>query len=108
MSSDEMFNWPDGDIILRATRGTDGRDFRVHKFFLSFASPVFKDMFMLPQPSSPTAPVDVVEVDDPPQALEAILHFIYPTVEPPVIDDLSLLSEVLVLADKYDIKAARS
>lgn len=107
MSSDETFNWPDGDIILRATRGTDNRDFRVHKLFLSFASPVFKDMFMLPQPSSPTPPVDVVEVDDPPQALEATLHFIYPTVDPPAIDDLSLLLEVLILADKYDIKAVR-
>ena len=107
MTSDEMFNWPDGDVILRSTHGTESRDFRVHKIFLSFASPVFKDMFKLPQPSSPSSNVDVVDVADSPQALELILWFIYPC-RSPVIDDLTLLSEVLILADKYDIEAARS
>ena len=107
MTSDEMFNWPDGDVILRSTHGTESRDFRVHKIFLSFASPIFKDMFKLPQPSSPTSNVDVVNLTDPPRVLELILRFIYPC-PPPVIDDLTLLSEVLFLADKYDIEAARS
>ena len=64
-------------------------------------------MFKLPQPSSPTSNVDVVDLTDPPRVLELILRFIYPC-PPPVIDDLALLSEVLVLADKYDIEAARS
>ena len=108
MDSDEMFNWADGDVILRAAHGTDSRDFRVHKIFLSFASPVFKDMFKLPQPPSPTSTIDVVDVVDPPRALEAILRFIYPCADPPAIDDLTLLSEVLALADKYDIGTARS
>ena len=107
MTSDEMFNWPDGDVILRSIHGTESRDFRVHKIFLSFASPIFKDMFKLPQPSSPTSNVDVIDLTDPPRVLELILRFIYPC-PPPVIDDLTLLSEVLFLADKYDIEAARS
>ncbi|KAF9643895.1 hypothetical protein BDM02DRAFT_1281339 [Thelephora ganbajun] len=108
MDSNEMFNWPNGDIILRATHGNDSRDFRVHKLFLSFASPVFKDMFKLPQPSSATSTVDIIDVTDPPGALEVILRFIYPSTDPPAINDLTLLTEVLVLADKYDIGVARS
>jgi len=107
--SDKMFNWPDGDVILRATNGTERRDFRVHKLFLSFSSPVFKDMFKIPQPSSAAADgVDVVDVTDPPRALELILRFIYPSASSPAIDDLTLLSEALVLADKYEIEVARS
>ena len=102
-----MFNWPDGDIILRATHDTDTRDFRVHKMFLSFASPVFKDMFKLPQPISTTSTVDIVDMNDPPRALDAILRFIYPAADPPTINDITFLSEVLILADKYEIGFAR-
>jgi len=109
MNSDEMFNWPDGDIILRATHGTESRDFRVHKLFLSFSSPVFKDMFGIPQPpSADPNGIDVVDVADPPRALEIILRFMYPSPTPPVINDLTVLSEALALADKYDVEVARS
>ena len=104
-----MLNWPDGDIILRAAHGTESRDFRVHKFFLSFSSPIFKDMLKIPQPPSIASNgVDIIEVTDPPRALELILRFIYPSTSPPIIDDLTVLSEALVLADKYDIEVARS
>ena len=102
-----MFNWPDGDVILRCTHGSNSRDFRVHKLFLSFASPVFKDMFKLPQPAPATSTVDIIDLVDSPRAVEYILRFIYPS-SPPAIDDLTLLSEILILADKYDIEAARS
>ena len=110
MSSDGTFNWPDGDVILRATHGEESRDFRVHRLFLSFSSPVFKDMFRLPQPSSTTTSdgVEVVGVTDPPRALELILRFVYPSAASPVIDDLTILSEALLVADKYDIEVARS
>ena len=109
MNSSEVFNWPDGDLILRATHGTESRDFRVHKLFLAFSSPVFKDMFGIPQPPSAASnDVDVVDVTDPPRALELILRLIYPSASSPVIDDLTVLSEALILADKYDIEVARS
>jgi len=107
MSSDGTFNWSDGDVILR-TRGAYSRDFRVHKLVLSLASPVFKDMFTIPQPSpAASGHIDIVDVADPPRALEVILQFIYPS-PPPEVNDLTLLSEILVLADKYDIKTAQS
>ena len=107
MDSSKMFDWPDGDVILRSTHPTGSRDFRVHKLFLSYASPVFRDMFKLPQPSSPASEVDIVDLADPPQVLELILRFVYPCPSP-VISDLTLLPEVLILADKYDIEVVRS
>ena len=107
MDSDEMFNWPDGDAILHATHPTDSRDFRVHKFFLSFASSVFNDMFKHSQPSSVSPNIDIIDVVDPPRVLELTLRFIYPCTWP-TINNLAILSEVLILADKYDIETARS
>lgn len=104
-----MFNWPDGDVILRATYGTESRDFRVHKVFLSFSSPVFRDMFGIPQPLLEARDdVDVVDIADPPRALELILRYMYPSASSPTINDLTTLSEALVLADKYDVEVARS
>ena len=108
MNPEETFSWPDGDVILRCTHGTENRDFRVHKFFLSFVSPVFKDMFRLPQPSTPASGVDTVDLSDPPRALELVLRFIYPSAVAPAIDDLGVVSDALTLADKYDIEAVRS
>ena len=107
MNSDEMFNWPDGDVILRSTHDTGSRDFQVHKLVLSLASPVFRDTFKHPLPSSATSNVDIVDVVGHPRAVELALRFIYPT-SLPTIDDLTLLSEALIFADKYDIEAARS
>ena len=110
MTSNDVSNWPDGDVILRATNGTDTRDFRVHKLILTLASPVFKDMFTIPRPPSSSSNndnVEIVDVIDPPRALDLILRFIYPS-SPPVIEDLTVLSECLVLADKYDIEAGLS
>lgn len=111
MNPDETLNWPDGDVILRATgaNGTGSRDFRVHKIFLSFSSPIFRDLFQVPQPPLAAGDgVEVVDVADPPRALELILRIIYPSPAPFVVDDLTVLSEALVLADKYDIQVARS
>lgn len=108
MNSDDMFNWPDGDVILRSAHGTETRDFRVHKLFLSFTSPVFKDMFTIPQPSSSVSDIDIVDLTDPPRALELVLRFIYPSPVSPIVKDLTIALEALNIADKYDIEVARS
>ena len=44
--ADPPFNDPEGDLIIRSS---DNVDFIVHKWLLAYASPVFKDMFLLPQ-----------------------------------------------------------
>lgn len=108
MESDGAFDYPDGDVVLRATHGTDSRDFRIHKLLLSLASPVFKDMFQLAQPSPSTLTVDTIDIADPPRAVEVILRLIYPSSDPPAISDLTLLSEVLGVAEKYNVAVARS
>ena len=102
------FNPPDGDVILRA-RGPPARDFWVHKLVLTLASPTFKDMFGLPQPLDAPKPanIDVVEVTDPPRALDLILRFIYPF-PPPNVDSLDLLFEGLLISDKYNIEGVRA
>jgi len=95
---------PDADIILRSS---DGVQFRVRKSLLSQASPVFSDMFSVPQPNSSLdsdAPVDLSEssktikltlvlADSPPTSL--------------LIDSLSDIANLLQAADKYDIKTIR-
>jgi len=104
----EMFNWPDGDVILRSTHGDKTRDFRVHRLFLSYASPVFKDLLTVPQCTSTCTTICRVNMDNPPRAVELILQFIYPSSVPPVLDDLATVSEALVIANTYKIEAARS
>jgi len=106
------FTTTDGDIILRAGPDSDSKhDFRVHKFILSLASPVFKDMFAFPQPPDQTInehQLPVVDVLDPPEVLDTILRFIYPGVEPPEITKLSTLTALLSTADKYNITSIYS
>ena len=102
----EVFNWPDGDVILRSTHDTESRDFRTHKLFLSFASPVFKDILAVPQCAPPA--ICLVDLDDPPRALELILRLIYPSSVPPVLDDLAVVLEAFNIANAYKIEVAQS
>jgi hypothetical protein len=86
--SSTLFTTSDGDIILRAGQEPDSKhDFRVHKFILSLASPVFKDMFTFPQPPDQNwveqPDISIVNVPDRPKVLDAVLRFVYPGVEPP-------------------------
>ena len=108
MPPTSFFTTRDGDVIIRAAQEPGPtRDFRVHKFILSLASSVFKDMFTLPEPpdqNHPESPeVPVVDVSDPPKIIDTILRLIYPGVEPPKISDVSTLSALFSTADKYNI-----
>ena len=106
--SSTFFTTNDGDTILRAGPEPDSKhEFRVHKFILSLASSVFKDMFAFPQPPnrnrSKVRQLPIVDIPDLPSILDTILRLIYPGVEPPKIPDLPTLSAVLSAADKYNI-----
>ena len=105
----EEFNVPGGDIILRAQGSPNHHDFRVHKLVLSLASPVFRDMFGIPQPRPDALNVDieVIDVTDPPRGFDLVLRLIYPF-PPPNVDSLDILVEGLVIADKYNIESARA
>ena len=100
-------NWQnpsDTDVVLRAS---GGKEFHAHKFILSLASPTFKDMFSVPQPPpTESSQLPIVDVDDPPEALEIFLQIIYPN-RNPLINNIETLVSILHLADKYNAEAIR-
>ena len=96
-----VFCADDADVVIRAA-GT--RDFRAHKIVLSLVSPIFKDMFTIPQPpidALGTLPhVDVVESAE---TWENILRTVYPMPNP-VIGNLNDLASLLLAAKKYEMQ----
>ena len=101
------FDDPDADIILRSS---DQVDFMVYKVILSKASPVFKTMFSLPQPSTDTQPDSCrpfVELAENSKVLAALLSVIYPyTSESDEELSLNDLISALDMARKYDMATA--
>jgi len=93
-----VFCADDADVVIRAA---GARDFRVHKVILSLVSPVFKDMFTLPQPTSDIVPH--VDVQESPETWSNILHTIYPMPNP-TIDNLDDLESLLLAAKKYEVQ----
>lgn len=108
-TSPHIFDGPDADLIIRAPLkpGSDEfKDFHSHKLILSFASVVFRDTFSIPQPPrcTPDDPdLDVIQISESAEVVEAFLQLIYP-VDPPAITDLRLLNGLFQLADKYAAK----
>ncbi|KAJ6507665.1 hypothetical protein DFH09DRAFT_1000133 [Mycena vulgaris] len=94
------FDEPSADVILTSS---DGIDFHVQRVVLSLASPVFKDMFRLPQPvDNPEIPR--ILMAESAVVLDRMLRFFYPGAEPVVssIGDLREILDIAVL--KYDIQ----
>ena len=108
-SSPYTFDSPDADVILRAPLdpddpvSTEFKDFYAHKTILSTASPLFNDMFSLPQPPPPPgghADLPVIPVMDPAEIFETFLRLIYP-IEPPSITSLQTVDALSQLSMKY-------
>ncbi|KAL5482859.1 hypothetical protein ACEPAI_9454 [Sanghuangporus weigelae] len=100
------FDGPGGDVILRTS---DDVDFWVLKAILEFASPVFKDMFSLPQPDNKGDAVQtpIIAVSESSATLDALLRLCYPVERPQLLEqDMSLIGDVLHAAQKYDIIVA--
>ncbi|PIL35931.1 hypothetical protein GSI_01591 [Ganoderma sinense ZZ0214-1] len=103
------FDDEDADIIFRSS---DGVDFRLYRVILAKASPVFRTMLQLPQPSStPTAPsapddheLHVVTLTEDAKTLENVLRLCYP-VEDPSLTSMGDIHSVLEAARKYEIAA---
>ncbi|KAJ6549092.1 hypothetical protein DFH09DRAFT_989097 [Mycena vulgaris] len=94
------FDAPDTDLILRSS---DGVDFHLARAVLSLVSPVFRDMFSLPQPESAPA-VPIITVTEDAGKLDRALRFFYPGAQPTIttLDELRDVIEILV--SKYDIQ----
>jgi hypothetical protein len=80
----EPLDVPNADLIIRSS---DLVDFRVHKMILAMASPFFKDLLSLPQPSGSES-VDglpVVQFTECSELLNTLVSMLYPV--PTVIPD---------------------
>jgi hypothetical protein len=99
------FTAPDADVVL--VSHPDATEFRVHRCILAAASPLFRDMFTLPQPPSSPRSTDnlpVIPVTENRTILDNLLRFVYPTPDPP-ISTLDELSSLIGAAVKYDFNA---
>ncbi|GJF00170.1 BTB domain-containing protein [Phanerochaete sordida] len=98
--ADSPFDIEDADVVFTTS---DGVEFRVYKAILSVASPFFRDMFSLKQPTS--GGVDPIPVTEDRKTFDALLRLCYP-VDDPVFADLSSLEPVLEAAMKYQLSEA--
>jgi hypothetical protein len=76
-SPSKNFDLPDGNLVLRSS---DLVDFRVHKAVLAMASPFFKDLISLPQPSDTESVngIPVVRLFEDSELLYSLVSMLYP------------------------------
>ncbi|KAK7036381.1 BTB domain-containing protein [Favolaschia claudopus] len=99
---DKPFNDPNADVILTSS---DGADFRVQRASLTLLSPVFEDLFRLPQPPNDPA-VPSIPMAESADTLDLVLRFCYPGAERKIPDNIDQLRQVLeVSLLKYDIQS---
>ena len=94
------------DVIIRSS---DHVDFRVHKLILASSSPVFKDMFSLPQPpnNETVGGLPMVQLSEDAEIVRALITVLYPIPsEMPASYDRILA--LLAAAQKYDIGTVQS
>ena len=102
-SAEAPFDDPQADLVLQSS---DEVHFRVSKLILSLASPIFKDMFSIPSPSSqkPHDEVQVVHLTEHSTALDVVLRHIYP-VRSPKGDKFLYASILAEFARKYQVES---
>jgi len=96
-------------VVLRSC---DDVSYRVHRIILTMASPVFADMFSLPQPSDTPSETDqrsvsppIVDLTEDGKTIRAILDACYPFRDPD-LDDLDAVRTALEAAAKYEVAKA--
>ncbi|KAJ8688696.1 Cytoplasmic and mitochondrial histidine tRNA synthetase [Pleurotus ostreatus] len=96
------FDDEDADIILRSS---DGVDFYVYKLILTLASPIFRDMFLLPDSASNAREGDkaLVDMHENSDVLDTLLRLCYPTTVPKVLAK-KLFYDVISAATKFQMQ----
>jgi len=98
------FNDARADLILQSNDEVPVH-FRISKFILSIASPVFADMLSIPLPTSQkTHEIQVVSLPEDSETLDLSLRHLYPVRSPEVVE----LRQTLILAEfahKYQVDA---
>ncbi|KZV66258.1 hypothetical protein PENSPDRAFT_689132 [Peniophora sp. CONT] len=106
---DEQFNAPDAEFILRSSNGID---FAVHKTILHLASPVFRDMLSLPQPSLLTdaSSRTIISMTEDAPSLRLLLRFTYPRsfCDEPWLLTIDDIKRAATLSHKYEILFMRN
>ena len=103
--ADAPFNDPDADVVLCSA---DNVHFRVYKLLLGLASPVFKDMFRLPQPPPAPGSADesgrpIIPITEDRRTVDTMLRFCYPSTTA-TLDNLGDVRAVLEALIKYDMR----
>ncbi|KAI0786797.1 hypothetical protein C8Q75DRAFT_808311 [Abortiporus biennis] len=100
------FSDDDADFIIRTG---DNIDFKVYRAILGRASPVFKDMFALPQspPSTPNASeyingLPIVHVTEDSKTMDLVLTFCYPIPKPAKMS-ITDIRDILEATRKYQM-----
>ncbi|KAG8908619.1 hypothetical protein FRB99_004907 [Tulasnella sp. 403] len=86
-----------GDCILRSS---DGVHFKTHRLILSLASPVFNDMFGIPQGDRVECEIPVIDLTESSDTVLAMLQLFYPSTSPQ-IKSCKLAFDLINAADKY-------
>ncbi|KAF9003676.1 hypothetical protein BDQ17DRAFT_1326051 [Cyathus striatus] len=91
------------DITLVSS---DKIHFHVHKIILSLASPLFNDMFTLPQPS-PSSPSSspTIQLTETSSTITSFLRLVYPIPDPELVDLVDIIP-ILEAATKYQLEEA--
>ncbi|TFK81899.1 hypothetical protein K466DRAFT_631972 [Polyporus arcularius HHB13444] len=93
------FNDPSADAVLRTS---DNVEFRVFRWFLKAISPLFDDMFALPQPPGSTSTSPIL-MSEPSSVLEVLLRLYYPFPEMPTFSSFCDAKPVLAAAHKLQL-----
>jgi len=102
----ECLDISEADVVVRSS---DRADFPVHKAILASSSPVFRDMFSLPQSpnSQSVGRLPVVDISEDAELVRSLITVLYPIPsEIPASYDRTLA--LLAAAQKYDMGAVQS
>ncbi|KAF8262667.1 hypothetical protein EI94DRAFT_1687838 [Lactarius quietus] len=96
----------EADVVLRSS---DNANFLVHKAILSSSSPVFRDIFSLPQsPNSGTVDgLPVVDISEDAELVRSLVTFLYP-IPSEIPASYGRILALLASAQKYDMDAVLS
>ncbi|KAI0264112.1 hypothetical protein BC834DRAFT_782827, partial [Gloeopeniophorella convolvens] len=96
------FNAQDGDVLLQSS---DLTNFRVHKSILEIASPLFHDIFSLPQSDDikTVGGIPTVHLSEDAHVLDSLITMLYPVPLATAPESWDKLLPLLAAAQKYDI-----
>jgi hypothetical protein len=101
-----LLDVPDADLMIRSS---DLVNFRIHKSVLAMASPVFKDLLSLPQPSDSESVdgLSVVQLSEDAELLNSLVSLLYP-VPPAIPTSYDKVLYLLAACQKYDMVLVQS